>query len=172
MRMRPEVGSTSRLMQRRSVDLPDPLGPMIETNSPFATSSVTPSRALVPPGKTLVRPSTLTSGSLRVLLLQQVGLGLFDDFADDVVVPVLRGHQRVDGVKRFQGRLDSGIAAHRDHRVLELFLLRRVEGMADHLRVARDGVASGEDLGLGPDAGAWWFWALVRSSVVASLAPR
>src|SRR5258708_38795253 len=119
MRTRPEVGSTSRLMQRRSVDLPDPLGPMIETNSPFLTSSVTESRALVPPGKTLVRPSTLTSDSLRVLLLQQVGLGLFENVADDVVVRVLRRDQRVDGVERFQGRLDGRVAAHRDHRVLQ-----------------------------------------------------
>ena len=66
IKTRPEVGSTSRFRQRRRVDLPDPLGPMIETKSPFATSSVTESRALVPPGKTFVRPSTLTSGSLRM----------------------------------------------------------------------------------------------------------
>src|SRR3981081_2620203 len=103
IRTRPEVGSTSRLMQRRSVDLPDPLGPMIETNWPFWTSRDTDSSALVPPGKTLVRPSTLTRGSLSgptsSLFLgagagQQLGLGLLDDGADHVVVRVLRGHQR------------------------------------------------------------------------------
>src|ERR1700738_4558262 len=98
IRTRPEVGSTSRLMQRSSVDLPDPLGPMIETNSPFLTSRDTESSALVPPGKTLVRPSMLTRGSLSgssSLLLgagvgQQLGLDLPHDVADRVVVRVLR----------------------------------------------------------------------------------
>src|ERR1700716_2937462 len=121
--MRPEVGSTSRLMQRSKVDLPDPLGPMIETNSPFLTSSVTESTALVPPGKTLVRPSTLTSDSLSGLLrtwrgLQQLGLGRLDDVANNVVVGVLRGNQPVNGVERLESRLDRFVTAHGDHGVL------------------------------------------------------
>src|ERR1700682_4737362 len=185
---RPEVGSTSRLMQRRSVDLPDPLGPMTETNAPFATSSVTESRPLFPPGKTLVRPSTLTrerpararprgpTGWLRALLrtrrgLEHVGPDLLDDLADRVVVRVLCGHQRVDGVQRLESVLYGRVAAHRDHRVLQLLLLRRVEIVADHLRVSGDrGVGGGDDFGLGHDAGAGCIDPLVVASVIVDRA--
>src|SRR5271165_3800406 len=40
--MRPLSGSSSRLMQRRSVDFPEPLGPMIATTEPRSTRNETP----------------------------------------------------------------------------------------------------------------------------------
>jgi len=46
--MVPAVGSTSRLMQRISVDLPAPDGPISATTSPFATSRSTVSSARSP----------------------------------------------------------------------------------------------------------------------------
>src|SRR5947208_7990746 len=38
----PRVGSSSRLQQRRSVDLPEPDGPMMNTSSPWATARSMP----------------------------------------------------------------------------------------------------------------------------------
>src|SRR5436190_24140854 len=38
----PLVGSSSRLQQRSSVDLPEPEGPMMKTSSPWATARSTP----------------------------------------------------------------------------------------------------------------------------------
>ena len=46
-RMRPPVGTSSRLRQRRNVDLPEPDGPMTTTTSPFLISAETPSSALM-----------------------------------------------------------------------------------------------------------------------------
>ncbi len=44
----PSVGSISRLMQRRRVDFPDPLNPMITRNSPSGTEKLTFLIATVP----------------------------------------------------------------------------------------------------------------------------
>ena len=46
----PEVGSIRRLMQRSSVDLPEPLRPITARNSPSATSKLTSFSACVPFG--------------------------------------------------------------------------------------------------------------------------
>jgi hypothetical protein len=47
MRMVPEVGASIVAMQLSSVDLPEPDGPMIATNSPRCTVRLTPFRAFV-----------------------------------------------------------------------------------------------------------------------------
>jgi len=41
-RICPEVASISRLMQRKSVDFPEPLSPMTPTNSPRSILRLTP----------------------------------------------------------------------------------------------------------------------------------
>ena len=46
-RICPPVGTSSRLRQRRNVDLPEPDGPMTTTTSPFLISTETPSSALM-----------------------------------------------------------------------------------------------------------------------------
>ena len=46
----PELMGSRPLMVRRSVDLPQPEGPMMTTTSPSATSRETPRRAWWPPG--------------------------------------------------------------------------------------------------------------------------
>ena len=48
-KMLPSVGSIIRLMQRSTVDLPAPEGPMMTTSSPRSTSKLTSSTALVGP---------------------------------------------------------------------------------------------------------------------------
>ena len=48
--MFPEVGGMSPLAKRRSVDLPQPLGPTIETNSPAAMLTLVLWSAFVPSG--------------------------------------------------------------------------------------------------------------------------
>lgn len=51
MRMEPESGSVRPLMQRNSVDFPEPLGPGTATNSPADTSSEASRSASKSPGK-------------------------------------------------------------------------------------------------------------------------
>ena len=48
-KIRPAVGISSRFRQRRSVDFPEPEGPMTHTTSPLATSRSTPSRTVWSP---------------------------------------------------------------------------------------------------------------------------
>src|SRR5512136_1247365 len=62
-RMRPAVGSISRLMQRSSVDLPEPLRPITARNSPSCTSKLTSRKACVPLGYVLTRCSTFSIGA-------------------------------------------------------------------------------------------------------------
>src|SRR3954466_6644384 len=59
--MRPDWICSSPLMQRSSVDLPDPLRPMIATTSPGSTLRSMPLRTSTSP-KRLWTPSTCTTG--------------------------------------------------------------------------------------------------------------
>ena len=62
----PAVGSSSRLMHRSRVDLPDPLGPMTQTTWPLRISrSIPRSTSRVP--KLLCSPETATSTGAPVL---------------------------------------------------------------------------------------------------------
>ena len=45
MKIEPRVGTSSRSSSRRNVDLPEPEGPIRNTNSPRSTDTVTRSRA-------------------------------------------------------------------------------------------------------------------------------
>ena len=47
--MTPESGSSKPAIKRRTVVLPDPLGPSMAKNSPSAISKLTPSTALTSP---------------------------------------------------------------------------------------------------------------------------
>ena len=64
----PESGVSSRLMQRRSVDLPEPDAPMMVTTSPGMTSKSMFLRTTWSP-KLLRRPSILMTGSVPAVLL-------------------------------------------------------------------------------------------------------
>src|SRR5215472_4296271 len=59
-RIWPRSGSSSRLMQRRSVDLPEPDGPMIATTPPRTTSSETPF-------KTSTRPKDFHRSAISII---------------------------------------------------------------------------------------------------------
>src|SRR5262249_22520740 len=56
-------------MARRQVDLPDPLGPMIATRSPAATSKLTPLRTESRP-KRFWRPVTRSRGAVSAIAHQ------------------------------------------------------------------------------------------------------
>src|SRR5918992_4269215 len=64
---RPASGRSSPAMTLNSVDLPQPLGPITETNSPGATSNSTPSSTGSGPGNALCSPSrtSLLSAPLK-----------------------------------------------------------------------------------------------------------
>src|SRR5665213_2776102 len=58
---------------RRSVLLPQPLGPTTATNSPSAISTLTSSSATVPPGKRFVRCSTAIEATAAVFEATNAG---------------------------------------------------------------------------------------------------
>src|SRR5262245_46601030 len=66
----PEVGRSSPPTRLRSVDLPEPEGPMIDTISPRAIASVTRSRAVtcrLPANRLLTSSSSMTGGAGEVV---------------------------------------------------------------------------------------------------------
>ena len=75
----PELKVSSPAMQCMSVDLPDPLGPIMVENSPDANSTVTPSRArtvsLLAP-YTLLASTALAAGFVVVISLVPVLLSV------------------------------------------------------------------------------------------------
>ena len=74
--MAPEVCAMSPLAIRSNVDLPQPLGPTMDTNSPAATLTLVSSNACVPSG--YVRPADVdektTLTKYRVQSLRLLGL--------------------------------------------------------------------------------------------------
>src|SRR5437868_4346669 len=100
----PRVGSSSRLQQRRSVDLPEPDGPMMNTSSLGATARSMPFSTSRAP-KDLCSPRTSRIAiALRALrrIGDRVGVGAIDVILEAVLVgvrfgPGLVGRALVDG---------------------------------------------------------------------------
>src|SRR3569833_1466095 len=61
-RTRPESGAVSRLKQRRSVVLPEPLSPTSASDAPRGTLTVTPSRAITLPKRFETRSAPCATG--------------------------------------------------------------------------------------------------------------
>ena len=74
----PAVGFSSRFTQRRSVDLPEPLGPRIATTSPRWTSRSTPFKTSREPND-LTSPSSRTTGSVVVFCAIGVSTSIYLD---------------------------------------------------------------------------------------------
>ena len=87
-KMRPSSGGSSRLMQRSSVDLPEPLGPITQTTSPRSTSRLTPRRTSSLPK----RLWTFSSRSIGPSGAAAPGRGcLSGRHPDTPGIPVVRG---------------------------------------------------------------------------------
>jgi len=80
--MLPEVGSINRLMQRSSVDFPEPLNPMTAKNWPLGTEKLTSWSACMPPSYVLLRfsiRSIMGFGKKRTFSKIQGEVGCFQE---------------------------------------------------------------------------------------------
>src|SRR5690606_25521419 len=95
----PASGVSSRLMQRRNVDFPDPDGPSMQTTSPRPTSRSIPRRTWWSPND-LWMPSAMTRGERSVpVATRQPPLeeALTDaEHRHQHEVPETRDHQQLD----------------------------------------------------------------------------
>src|SRR5688572_19481274 len=148
----PDVGCSRSAMTRRNVVLPQPEGPMKETNSPLAISRLTSVRATTSPSRVeKVRPSPLAETTVVRSDPRRRDAGALHRAGRGDLLP---GRERtVDGAARL-ARHELSVARPRPDLVLDdgdLAVRQRVAGQAHDLKTFEDVVVDDRLLGLGGD---------------------